>query len=121
MQAELDFGEDPLRRLVRVDTMHPAELVQHQFSGKPGAELRDAFSPTPVQFPVTPFEPSRLRRQACYGGSTLVRRIANTASLQYAYPKMAPANLLFDGDRKLQNSAKLINPLKAILLPNPKS
>jgi hypothetical protein len=25
MQAELDFGEDPLRGLVRVDTMHPAQ------------------------------------------------------------------------------------------------
>jgi len=39
MQAQLDFGEGPLRRLVRVDTMHPAAVVQHQFSGKPGAEL----------------------------------------------------------------------------------
>ena len=74
-----------------------------------------------VKFPLTPFEPSRMRRQACYGGSTLVRRIAETASLQYAYPKMAPTNLLFDIDRKLQNNAKLINPHKAILLPNPKS
>jgi hypothetical protein len=51
----------------------------------------------------------------------LGRRIANTASLQYAYPEMAPANWLFDGGRIIQNRAKLINPHKAILLPNPRS
>src|ERR1035441_1194916 len=60
------------------------------------------------QCTTTPFELSRLRRQACYGGSTLGRRIANTASLKYVEPKLAPANLLFDDGRKLQNRAKLI-------------
>jgi hypothetical protein len=45
MQAQLDFGEDPVRRLVRVETMHPAAVVhQHKFSGKPCADVRDAFS-----------------------------------------------------------------------------
>ena len=72
-------------------------------------------------FPLTPFELSRLRRQACGGGSILGRRIADTASLRYAYRRMAPANLLLDDSRKLQNTPKLINPHKAILLPNPKS
>jgi len=35
MQAQLDFGEDPLRRLVRVDTIHPAAVVQHQVRPEP--------------------------------------------------------------------------------------
>ena len=68
----------------------------------------------------------RLNLAACGGRrvtgvSALVRRIANTASLQYAYPEMAPAYWLFDGSQILQNRAKLINPHKAILLPNPRS
>src|ERR1035441_4394605 len=65
-------------------------------------------------FPTTPFELSRVRRQACGGGSILGRRIADTASLQYAYRRMAPAHLLLDDSRKQQNRPKLINPHKAI-------
>ena len=52
MLAQLDFGEDPLRRLVRVETMRPAAVVfQHQFSGKPGADVRDRCHSPPTDGP----------------------------------------------------------------------
>src|SRR5260370_32129823 len=56
------------------------------------------FTPKLLNMPSTQL--NRLRRQVCWGPSTVVRRIAKTASLQYAYPQIAPANFLLALGRK---------------------